>query len=160
MRLKLLVVFFTMISLGIVPLAADTVMVYSGTIPEDASRDYLTAMESGLMDVFFETGHIVLSAREGSLRSPEEEADPGITVAKSQGAVLVIELWFDELPVQEELALPGRVEYRILSVADAGLLAEGSWVPNELRDPQDESDLDLVIRLGRELGEEAVALWN
>jgi hypothetical protein len=141
------------------PAVAETVMVFSREIGEDANRDYVTALESGIMDVFFETGHIVLSAREGSLRSPIVEADPALTAAKAQGAELVVDLRF-EIANAEEPSLPGSVAFRILRVANATVLATGIWKPEDLREPVGESDLDLVIRLGRELGQEAVALWN
>jgi hypothetical protein len=87
--------FLLFLTLGI-PVVAETVMVYveeqGPGVSGDGVRYYLSAVEDGVMDVFFDAGYIIFNA--GTPRNAEEasqESDAEVLdIALTGGAQLVI----------------------------------------------------------------------
>src|SRR6056297_693683 len=137
------VIFFFSTIFPIIPsLNAETVLLYSDHSVGKGDFDFSTFyVEDGIMDVFFEAGHIIFN---GSFQNPEAKlpADapfserPSYRMAKAGGAshVLEISLHFSE---DEAETLPRFAKYRFIEVSSERNLAEGDVYYHETGDSEE-----------------------
>lgn len=137
--------------------SGETVLLYSmspeGT--EDAAYS-IFYMEDGIMDVFFQAGHIIFN---GTYQSEEAElpADvpfedrPSFRMAKAGGASLVLEICLHFSGREDEI-LPESVDYLFVDVLHEKNIAEGSVSIAEAGDPEELEDFELVRMMGRKVG--------
>ena len=143
--------------LAIAPLGADTVMVYTeetgGKGDVKMSRGFL---EDGVMNTFFEAGHIVFNAFPEMAEGKEEPEDFAerfsVRVAKSGGANLLLEIGMKFNDDEEEL-IPKSASYRFYELENGDVVAEGRVALSEVGDREKLDDEEMVKRLG-----EAVAV--
>jgi len=152
---------FFLFVLSVFPAAADTVMVYTedsggvGAVKE--SRGYL---EDGIMESFFEAGHIVFNAfpeTAEDLEEPEGFSERvSVRLAKSGGANLLLEIGMSFSEDEEEL-LPVSARYRFYELGSGSLLAEGKVVLEEMGDREELGKEEILRRLGEAVAAGALA---
>ena len=116
MKYRLLALFGLFV-LAPVCIGADTVMLYVTESAEsdyfkNAGLDYVAAVEDGVMDVFFNAGHIIFNyglSSEPPAKTPFRADNVQARVAKSGGARFLIEVALSN-PASESIA-PAVIEY-------------------------------------------------
>ncbi len=144
----------------LMPVAAETVMIFSdkslGLGDEQSAIRYV---EDGIMEVFFDAGHIIFNGTYQMISEGEEDQlfndSPVYRVAKSGGAsyVLNIQLRFTE---DEEDLLPVSASYTFIDLATEQSLASGLVPLEKGKDWKEREPHELVQSLGRRLGIEAL----
>ena len=125
---------------------SDTVMVHLRVTDDSdfyyqAGIDYARAIEDGVMDVFFDAGHIVFNfgiPPTVLLEPPFASERPAVRAAKAGGASHLIELELAR-PVVDRL-VPIRVAYIYSDIIEKRILSEGTVRYEEI-DDQDLHDL-------------------
>lgn len=120
-----------MILVSTTAVLGDTVMLFTREIEtsqffELAGIDYAAAVEDGVMDVFFEAGHIIFNfglPGEQNADLPFRAEHIAVRTAKAGGASFLIEIGLSD-PVESKPA-PERVFFRYLDVIREETLAEG-----------------------------------
>jgi len=147
---------------SIMPLSADTVMLYldrsKGQGDEKNSIGYI---EDGIMEAFFDAGHIIFNSSYHSLGESEEpEEDPFgdyyvYRVAKSGGAsyVLSVRLSFDE---DIENQWPISAAYDFVRLETEQSLSSGVVLMERTGGWKEKEPFELVQSLGKRLGMEAL----
>jgi hypothetical protein len=148
--------------------AAETVMISiedeTGIVDEDyiaASRYHLTAVEDGVMESFFDAGHIVFNfgAYEQSGESDIQRRYSVRTAAEDGGASYVVQLSLEFARLEDNRLRPLRVDYELWEVGSGQPVVEGSRsapfnFPAELRKPGSRS-----AELGRRVARELLSAW-
>lgn len=145
----------------LMPVAAETVMIYSdkslGLGDEQSAIRYI---EDGIMEVFFDAGHIIFNGTYQMISESEEEENlfndsPVYRIAKSGGAtyVLNIQLRFTE---DEEDLLPVSASYTFIDLTTERNLASGLLPLEKGNEWKEKEPHELVQSLGRRLGIEAL----
>jgi len=143
------------------PLTAETVMLYSdkssGIGDEQSSIRYI---EDGIMEVFFDAGHIIFNGNY-EMSPLTEETDtlfadlPGSRIAKAGGAsyVLTVRLLFTD---DEKDLLPVSAEYVFIDLETDKNLTSGLMLLEKPDDWKEREPHELVQSLGKRLGMEAL----
>jgi len=137
--------------------AAETVLLYTDSPAEgEGSAEVQGYFEDGVMEVFFDSGHIIFN---GDYRSAEEEREatelfgdrPSFRLAKRSGAGLVLEVRFTYSDDQEEKT-PRSVRYRFIDVQKEKDISSGSIDIAQV--PREDTSKDTVIvqRMGALVG--------
>lgn len=145
----------------LMPVAAETVMIYSerslGLGDEQSAIRYI---EDGIMEVFFDAGHIIFNGTYEMIAEVEEEKNlfndsPVNRIAKSGGAayVLNIQLRFSE---DENDLLPVSASYKFIDLETERNLASGLVSLEKGKDWKEKEPHELVQSLGRRLGIEVL----
>ncbi len=138
--------------------AADTVMVY---LKDAEQSDFIsggliemaTAVEDGVMDEFFSSGHIVfnygISTRAESDELPFKAEEPAVRSAKAGGAsvILIVRLY----PKSGEMPIPTAAAFEMRNIMEAKVLSNGYVNTAELQN-KDEDSTDprqMCMLLGR-----------
>ncbi|MFP4617900.1 MAG: hypothetical protein ACLFMZ_03560 [Spirochaetaceae bacterium] len=135
---------------SLLPAGAETVMIYTdkekGEGDVEMSRGYL---EDGVMETFFDAGHIVFNAYP---EMAEDATQPdgfsekfSVRAAKAGGASLLLEI-FIKFDANEENKLPYSASYSLYELKTGELLAHGE---EDLPDKDDEKELGKEERLHR-----------
>lgn len=131
----------------------------------EASRFHLTALEDGIMDVFFEDGHIVFNWGEYE-HSPTDE--PEIQrryelreAAEEGGAAVVVQLAVSFERTGEGQLTPSRVRYELWDVDSGEARASGERsAPFESSDEDSDSEAGSAsASLGRRIAKELLSEW-
>lgn len=137
--------------------SGETVLLYSlspeGTEDGAYSVFYI---EDGIMDVFFQAGHIIFngSYQNEEAELPEDvsfEDRPSFRMAKAGGASLVLEIRL-HFSGKEDEVLPETADYLFVDVLHERKIAEGSVSIAEAGDPEELEDFELVRMMGRKVG--------
>lgn len=145
----------------VVPLSSETVLLYS-TFPEGKgdvvhSTGYL---EDGIMDVFFQAGHIIFNGGY-SEESESDEANQlyseaaSLRMAKRGGASLLLEIQLRFSDEREE-SIPVAAKYSFTEVSSERQLSEGEVLIKEVEDASSLDSEELIAKMGRLLGERAL----
>jgi len=145
----------------VVPATAETVMLFtdrpSGFGDEKSSIHYI---EDGIMEVFFDAGHIIFNSTYQSTEEIVEEKDvfadyPAFRIAKAGGAmyILTVQLRFTE---DEEDLLPVAAAYALIDLETEANLAGGTVMLERPDDWKEKEPYELVQGMGRRLGREAL----
>lgn len=145
----------------LMPVAAETVMIYSDkSLGFGDEQNAIRYIEDGIMEVFFDAGHIIFNGTYQMIAGSEEEEDlfndsPVYRIAKSGGAsyVLNIQLRFTE---DEEDLLPVSASYTFIDLSTEQNLASGLVPLEKGSDWKEKEPHELVQSLGRRLGIEAL----
>lgn len=151
-------VFLTCIFIG--SLGADTVMVYTDEVngkgAVEMSRGFL---EDGIMEAFFESGHIIFNAN-ANMKEKTKEPDGfaerfSVRLAKSGGASLLLEIqmFFNQ---NKDDPLPKTVSYSFYEIVSEKLLAEGDVKLKDVEDKEELESKEIVRRLGESLAADAL----
>ncbi|MGC9311905.1 MAG: hypothetical protein ACP5IA_04360 [Sediminispirochaetaceae bacterium] len=145
----------------LMPVAAETVMIYSDkSLGFGDEQNAIRYIEDGIMEVFFDAGHIIFNGTYQMISRAEEEENlfndsPVYRIAKSGGAsyVLNIRLRFTE---DEEDLLPVSASYTFIDLTTERNLASGLVPIEKGKDWKEKEPHELVQSLGRRLGIEAL----
>ena len=157
-RMNRKLLFFTIVSIGLYlsagPLPGETVMVSVGDPggirgDEKVSGYFLSALEDGIMEEFFLSGHIVFNSGAAS-SGRESRRVRDIGTAKEGGAsrLLLVDVHF--MRNGGTGPVPEKVEYFFMSVSDQRSLAEGTFSASELEKPPTMPMEEFCARLGKE----------
>jgi hypothetical protein len=118
-------------------------------------------MEDGIMDAFFDAGHIIFNthADEESSGDTGEAVfgdDKVFRIARAGGARFLLEIVM-EFSRDEEEPLPRAVEYRLYRIEQETLLAEGRVYLRNAGDKEELSDEELLQNMGRSLARGALS---
>jgi|GEM_PF-1671820 len=149
--------------------AAHTIMVFvegmTTPVPEDGLRYYLTAVEAGVMDVFFSNGDIVFNAgsyqtRDASAAESTPEIDRQYTIrsqARDGGADRVIEVTVNFKQVDSNTYVPDYADYQYVDLAGKRVVRSGTVSVND-QGAGDHPPTDRVCFLvGESVAKEAIA---
>ena len=143
------------------PLTAETVLVFTRNSldPEAyAVAELQAALEDGVMEAFFDAGHIVFNAGvvagNDTLDIPSERLS--FRLAKSGGALYLLEIDMYYRPLEEALEVTG-AEYRYYDVRDGSILAEGNYSDGEIRSSDDETVEEICTAMGESIASGALA---
>jgi hypothetical protein len=130
-----------------IPLSAATVsflVMETGLSGESGSSSWSGLWESGLLDVFFEAGHIVSNAPIKRLglkpqKTFPDEAQADLDEAAAGGAEYFILALLDYPPqVGEEIPQPRSIDLQIFSISPRRLLYKQQYSGGADRNPKDE----------------------
>ncbi|MFO7850636.1 MAG: hypothetical protein R6V67_11810 [Spirochaetia bacterium] len=144
--------FFGLFFAFVFPAGADTVMVYTEKAEGDGdvemSRGYL---EDGVMEGFFDAGHIVFNAypeMDEANSEPEDFSEKfSVRAAKDGGATLLLEIAM-KFDSSEENSLPDSASYRYYDLDSGDLLARGEADLPEEDDDKELKEEEKLNRLG------------
>ena len=154
MRLRTLLLFSLVMS-AISLTSAETVMVYIRATEDSdfyyqSGIEYARAIEGGIMDVFFDAGHIVFNfgiPPTVSIDPPFASERPAVRAAKAGGASHLFEVELAR-PVVDRL-VPIRIAYVYSDIIAKRVLAEGTIQYQEIED----SDLHDLLELCKSFGQ-------
>ena len=135
--------------------SADTVMVHIRVTEESvfyyhAGIEYARAIEDGIMDVFFDAGHIVFNFGIPPVMPSDPPFDserPAIRAAKAGGASHLIEIELDR-PVVDRL-IPMRIDYVYTDIIAKQILAEGSIRYQDIENNELHDQIELCKSFGQ-----------
>jgi hypothetical protein len=135
MKPWILYLLFTLFCSGVL-LQAETVLIFTRNSlnPErEAVAELQSAVEDGVMETFFDAGHIVFNAGivtdNNSLDVPSERLS--LRMAKSGGALYLLEIDLEYLEMEETVAVRD-AEYRFYNVLSGAELSSGSLSPEDV----------------------------
>jgi hypothetical protein len=140
-----LALFFCTFTLARLPGAAVSCLVIETGLPQGSQRSQYSAIwENNLMDVFFETGHIVSNGRIVLLvQKPDEnfpiEAERDFEEAKENGMDYFL-IAIIEHPVGNESVRPQNVYLRLFSTKSQELINEQVYKDNKPRSAKEENE--------------------
>lgn len=162
MKRSILWVIFLVVLLG--SASADTVMLFS-EVPtgEGNKQESVIYVEDGIMEVFFGAGHIIFNGgfqeydQEGENDEAEQTFDdvPAFRIAKSGGASYILQVRL-QFTVDEEETLPEKAQYRFFELNSEKKLAGGVVLLSEAGDREELEDKELIRRMGKEVGSQAL----
>jgi hypothetical protein len=158
---KIAACFVVFLRISVFFVYGETVLLYSKS-PEGVEDGAYSIfyMEDGIMDVFFQAGHIIFNGSSkgggtnGAAGLPEElpfKDRPSLRMAKSGGASLVLEVCLHFSGRAEE-TLPESAEYLLIDVRSERSLAGGTVSLAQARGSEKLEDFELVRKMGREVG--------
>jgi len=145
----------------LMPVCAETVMIYSDrSLGLGDEKSAIRYIEDGVMEVFFDAGHIIFNGTYEMISEGGEEEklfndSPVYRIAKSGGAsyVLNIQLRFTE---DENDLLPVSASYKFIDLETERNLASGLVPLEKGKDWKEKEPHELVQSLGRRLGLEVL----
>jgi len=151
-------------------LFAETVMLFTRMQPNETKQgpniDRFIAVEDGVEDQFFTSGHIIFDAGVPANRQTES-GSAGQTdswaeqTAKAGGAnyLLIVNLGFPS--ATKAVQVPSTVSYRFMNVKTAGTLAEGN-VDTKNRESKDPSKkpYELCFAIGQQIAKYVMTNWG
>ena len=120
-----------------------------------------SALEDGVMETFFDAGHIVFNAgvvtENKKLDTPSERLS--FRMAKNGGALFLLEidLSYDDPRDSEKKPTMSAVQYRFYNVETGDLLTEGSLGPEDIKNDPAASEDDICIAMGESIASGALA---
>ena len=146
-------------------LHAETVLLHLGNahgsayLTED-SIDFAAAVEDGVMEVFFDQGHIIFNAGLdiGRPVDPPFSAERyAVRIAKSGGASYLLEVGLTQ--PDEENALPHTAVFIFTDLVSERVLTRGELNVAAISREDSTSTRDVCIFLGRKIADSALANW-
>ena len=143
------------------PAAAETVMLYSdrpsGIGDETSAIHYI---EDGIMEIFFDAGHIIFNGTYGMMEGDESgdspfDDNPVYRIAKSGGASYVLSVRLSFTEDMEEL-LPVSAAYEFIELLTERHLSSGTVLLERSDGWKEKEPYELVQNMGRKLGREAL----
>lgn len=151
-------------------LFAETVMLFTRMQPNETKQgpnvDQFIAVEDGVEDQFFTSGHIIFDA--GVPANRQEQSGSGAQsdswaekTAKAGGAnyLLIVNLGFPS--ATKPAAVPSTVSYRFMNLKTGGTLAEGN-VDTKKRETKDPSKkpYELCFAIGQQIAKYVMTDWG
>jgi hypothetical protein len=161
--MKKIVLSILFLMCALISLSGETVFLYiQNNVDKTDTRPVLILpryLEEGVLDVFFDAGHIILSGTDVQMRIPRDAEPVSLRLARNDGAVLLLEVFieFPEGELERE-SVPVSVSYQIILTDDTILLAEGKL--DTRLEKTDKTYEELYKRLGIELANMALELWK
>ena len=160
MKPWILYLLFSLLCSGFL-LQAETVLIFTRNSlnPErQAVVELQSAVEDGVMETFFDAGHIVFNAGivtdNDSLDVPSERLS--LRLAKSGGALYLLEIDLEYLEVEESVAVRG-AEYRFYNVLSGAELTSGSLSPDEISTESDTPHATVCSSMGAAIAGGAIS---
>ena len=126
----------------------------------EITLDLAAAVEDGVMDVFFENGHIIFNAglmNEKPAEPPFKAERLSVRIAKAGGATFLLEVGLGSAGAEN--LLPSRADYLFLDLISSKIISEGTIPITAIRD-EDSTDMrEKCILLGKRVAEIAIGQW-
>lgn len=164
MFMKKSLIFFILILLTAGFCFGETVMVYidwNNTSVEAPGNieQVMSDIEEGIMDSFFEKGHIVTSAGAQELESelPFPIENTPVTIARKGGAGLLLAIRF-ECNTKNETGevLPYIANYILTDIRSESIIYKGSFNPYKIKDFNKINQHEFFFKVGQEIANEAI----
>ena len=150
-----------LLAVSTVILPAETILVFTRNSLDGERTEVArlqAAIEDGVMETFFDTGHIVFNA--GFVTANEPLAVPSerlsFRMAKSGGALYLLEIDLDYREIEEQVALQ-RAEYRFYQVISGQMLLEGNIDMSEVSADADTAQRERCTLMGESIAGGALA---
>ncbi|MCF7927570.1 MAG: hypothetical protein K9L68_00645 [Spirochaetales bacterium] len=152
-------------------LAAETVMVslHTGEQPSRTPTSYLIALEEGIMEVFFQEGHIVFNSVPDSGSMPKGEVEGELySVAGGGGAGFLITAELQvktpspeerEKSDEENRPLPVSARFQLARVLPRRLIETGIIEFDRQEKSEQLTPRDMCFQLGNEIAYRAIQKW-
>ena len=155
------IIFSTLLIFSALAVPADTVMVslhdsQESRFIEIAGKDLAAAVEDGVLEVFFDYGHIVFTfgLPENTEEPPFRSESIVVRVAKSGGASLLLELELSD--PAGDLLVPSRIGYRYSDIVKRTVISKGEVLINDVDDGEITDTRELCIAFGRAVARRAL----
>ncbi len=128
---------------------------------KDQSRFYLSAVEDGVMDVFFDGGHIVFNVGSFSVvgGSAVQARYDVREMAKDGGASFAVHVTMDVIETEDGMIEPVRVEYRFVNVSTDQILTQGRMELDNSGEGRRVPWEDACFSAGQDIARAALAGW-
>lgn len=126
----------------------------------DGRMPNIIALEDGVMELFFDEGHIVFNSGvsvDSSLPTLAASTDLSIRTARLGGATHLLEVLVGQ--ADEDRDLPTTVSYRFYRVSDRTILSRGSLKLEDMPQDRNYSTEELCKLFGRKTAENALSSW-
>ncbi len=153
----------------LIPLSLSAEMVLLFTVDKNGDKDLIksthivsSAIEEGIMDRFFEAGHIIFNAGINDDHPAELPIDAdrlSLRLAKNSGASFLIELdlIYPE-GTREKNTIPEIITYRFYTVVSEENLVSGSIITGSVRESIETISTDFCFKMGKIIAIELLQL--